>query len=154
MECTLISMECQKVLWSALWSVHKSLWSETGCLWSVTKFSMECQITLWSVTITYALLNKQVKGTVASMHLIPRFPYLNPTPPPVFSFTCSYVLGFVLGLWAGVLEVSFRAKWRLTSRKSSFTLLSQSAGGRVNHQKIHIQGSKSVGEALSEHLNQ
>ena len=52
MECTLISMECQKVLWSALWSVTISLWSARGSLWSVSKISMECKMTLWSVTKT------------------------------------------------------------------------------------------------------
>ena len=52
MECPLNSMECQKVLWSALWSVTISLWSARGSLWSVSKFSMECKLTLWSVTKT------------------------------------------------------------------------------------------------------
>ena len=52
MECPLNSMECQKVLSSALWSVTINLWSARGSLWSVSKISMECKMTLWSVTKT------------------------------------------------------------------------------------------------------
>ena len=56
MECRQNSMECQKVLWSVLWSVSKSLWSADRVLWSVTQIFMECKKSLWSVTkLTFEL---------------------------------------------------------------------------------------------------
>ena len=49
MECRQNSMDCQKVLWSVLWSVSKSLWIADRTLWSVIKNSMELNKSLWSV---------------------------------------------------------------------------------------------------------
>ena len=56
MECPLNSMDRQKILWSALWSITISLWSARGSLWIVSKFSMERKLTLWSVTKAFNTL--------------------------------------------------------------------------------------------------